>query len=249
IDKVIVRLLREGGDIYVIDDDALRKADPDLIVAQGLCEVCSPHVKEVDKAVQILGRKPEVVVLDPHDLDDILTGIGQVAKITGREKRGQEVVQELGKRIGHVRSVAVNAKQKPRVLCIEWLDPIFTSGHWVPGLVETAGAINGVSKTGEPSRRMEWGEALQFDPDIVVLMPCGFDIERTMRELWRIERREEWKNLNAVKKKMVYLTDAGSYFSRPGPRTVTGLEILAKIIHPDLFPDLVVPDDSFRKLY
>ncbi|MGH9879561.1 MAG: ABC transporter substrate-binding protein, partial [Nitrososphaerales archaeon] len=135
------------------------------------------------------------------------------------------------------------------VLCIEWLDPIFTAGHWVPQMVELTGAVNGVSKRREPSRRMEWEEALEFDSDIIVLMPCGFDTERTMKELWRIEKQEEWKHLRAVKNKMVYATDASSYFSRPGPRTVTGLEILAKIIHPDLFRDLNVPEGSFSRVY
>jgi iron complex transport system substrate-binding protein len=199
--------------------------------------------------MDILDKKPKVIVLDPHDLDDILVSIQQVAKTVEREKKGEEVVRALKSRIDHVRSVAKNAKHAPKVLCIEWLDPIFTSGHWIPQMVELAGAINGVSKRGEPSRRMRWEEALEFDPDIIVLMPCGFDVERTMKELWRIEKQEGWKKLDAVKNKMVYATDASSYFSRPGPRTVTGLEILAKIIHPDLFRDLNVPEDSFRRVY
>ncbi len=249
IDNMIVQLVRQGKDIYVVDDAALRKANPDLIVAQGLCEVCSPHMKELDRAKNILGNKPKIIVIDPHDLNGILASIEQVAKAVGREKKGKDILQALRKRIDHVRSVTKNAKHAPKVLCIEWLDPIFTSGHWVPQMVELAGAINGVSKSGEPSRRMKWEEVLELDPDIIVLMPCGFDVERTMKALWRIEKREEWKKLDAVKNKIVYATDASSYFSRPGPRTVTGLEILAKIIHPDLFRDLNVREGSFRSIY
>ena len=249
IDSMIVQLVREGKDIYVIDDDALRKANPDLIVAQGLCEVCSPYLKELDRAMKILDNKPKVIVLDPHDLDEILVNIEQVAKNVEKEKKGEEVVKALRSRIDNVRSVTKSIMHIPRVLCIEWLDPIFTAGHWVPQLVELAGAINGVSKRGEPSRRMKWEEVLEFDPDIIVLMPCGFDVERMMNELWRIEKQEEWKNIDAVKNKMVYATDASSYFSRPGPRTVTGLEILAKIIHPDMFSNLNVPESSFRRIY
>jgi len=248
INSMIVQLVRNGKDIYVVDDRALKKANPDLIVAQGLCEVCSPHMKELDRAMHILDNKPKVIVLDPHNLDDVLVSIEQVAKTVGREKKGNEVVNALRNRIDHVRSVAKSARHTPKVLCIEWLDPIFTAGHWVPEMVELAGAINGVSKRGEPSRRMKWQEALKFEPDIIVLMPCGFDVERAMKELWRIEKQEEWKKLDAVKNKMVYATDASSYFSRPGPRTVTGLEILAKIIHPDLFGDLNVPEGSFRRI-
>jgi iron complex transport system substrate-binding protein len=249
IDRIIVQRVREGMDIYVVDDSALRKANPDLIVAQGLCEVCSPHMKELNRAMNILENKPKVIVLDPHDLDEVLTSIEQVAKTVGKEQKGREIVEKLRTRIEHVGAVTRKVRNSPKVLCIEWLDPIFSAGHWVPQMVSIAGAINGVSERGEPSRRMEWKEALEFDPEIIVLMPCGFDIERTMKELWRIEKHEEWKELRAVKNKMVYATDSSSYFSRPGPRTVTGLEILAKIIHPEVFRDLNVPEGSFRRIY
>lgn len=249
IDKMIVQFVHEGKDIYVVDDQALKNADPDLIVAQGLCEVCSPYVKELDRAMNILNNKPKVIVLDPKDLDEILLSITQVAKEIGKEERGEEVGRMLKNRIDKISSTAKDAKNKPRVLCIEWLDPLFTSGHWVPQIVELAGAVNGVSKRGEPSRRMDWQEALEFDPEIIVLMPCGFDVKRTVKELWRIEKSENWKKFNAFRNKMIYAVDASSYFSRPGPRTVTGLEILAKIIHPDLFSPLKVPEDSFRKVY
>lgn len=249
IDKMIVQFVHEGKDIYVVDDQALKNADPDLIVAQGLCEVCSPYLKELDRAMNILNNKPKVIVLDPKDLDEILLSITQVAKEVGKEERGEEVGRMLKNRIDKISSTAKDAKIKPRVLCIEWLDPLFTSGHWVPQMVELAGAVNGVSKRGEPSRRMDWQEALEFDPEIIVLMPCGFDVKRTMKELWRIEKSENWKKFNAFRNKMIYAVDASSYFSRPGPRTVTGLEILAKMIHPDLFNTLKVPEDSFRKVY
>ncbi len=249
IDNMIVELFREGRDIYVVDDKALREADPDLIVAQGLCEVCSPYLKELDRAMDILNGKPRTVVLDPHDLGGILASIEQVGEATGTEERAKEVVTSLKNRIEHVREVTTKAERRPKILCIEWLDPIFTSGHWVPDMVEVAEGINGISRKGEPSRRMGWSEALDFDPQIIVLMPCGFDTDRTMRELWRIERNEEWKKLGAVRSGMVYVTNASSYFSRPGPRTVTGLEILARIIHPELFGHLKVPEQSFRKVY
>lgn len=249
INNVIVQLVREGKDVYAVDDTTLKKADPDLIVAQGLCEVCSPHMKELDRAMNILNNKPEVIVLDPHDLDDILSSIADVARKVGRESKGNEMITQLKRRIGSISSMVSETESKPKVLCIEWLDPLFTSGHWVPQMVEIAGGVNGISKRGERSRRMEWREAIEFDPDIIILMPCGFDIELTMQELWRIEKAEEWKMLRAVKNAEVYATNASPYFSRPGPRTVTGLEILAKIIHPDLFNALEVPENSYRKVY
>jgi iron complex transport system substrate-binding protein len=247
INDTIVKYVRESRDIYVVDDATLRKVNPDLIVAQGMCEVCSPHTKELDRALNVLGNKPQVIVLDPRNFDDIMDSIEQVARAVGREQRGKELVQSLRKRVEYVRILAENTKHIPKVLCVEWLNPLFTAGHWVPEMVELANAVNGVSRKGEPSRVMEWDEVMAFNPEMIVLMLCGFDIRRTMQEVWRIEK-DQWKQLAAVKNRQVYVADANSYFSRPGPRTVTGLEVLAKIIHPNLSKDLNVPEGSFRRL-
>jgi iron complex transport system substrate-binding protein len=246
IDAKIVELMRSGSDIYVVDDKVLKKADPDLIVAQGLCEVCSPFTKEISRAVNILGGQPDVLVLDPHDLDDILVSIMDVAEKVGRVKEGAKLVSSLQKRIDAVRGMKI--KNRPRVLCIEWLDPLFTAGHWVPQMVEYAGGINGISVAGEPSRRMDIDEVVQFDPDIIVLMPCGFGIPRTLKELPALARDEKWKSLRAVKNGDVYAVNANSYFSKPGPRTVIGLEILAKILHPEASRRIRVQRGSYKKL-
>ena len=249
IDNLIVKLECERKDVYVVDDNALKNASPDLIIAQGLCDVCSPHKKELDRAMNILNNKPEVIMLNPDDLDGIIFCIDDIAKKVGKEQKGKEIIASMMRRIDNISSKAKAALNKPKVLCIEWLDPLFTSGHWVPQMVDLSGAINGISKTGERSRRMELREVMEFDPDIIILMPCGFNIERTMNEIWQIERIEEWKNIRAVKMKEVYATEASPYFSRPGPRTVVGIEILAKIIHPELFTELKVPENSYTKIY
>lgn len=246
IDGKIVELMRSGKDIYVVDDAVLKKAKPDLIVAQGLCEVCSPFTKEISRAVNILGGQPDVLVLDPHDLDDILVSIMDVAEKVGRVKEGAKLVASLQKRIDAVRGMKI--KSRPRVLCIEWLDPLFTAGHWVPQMVEYAGGINGISAAGEPSRRMDIDEAVEFDPDIAVLMPCGFEISRTLKELPALARNEKWKSLRAVKGGQVYAVNANAYFSKPGPRTITGLEIMAKIVHPEASWHIRVKKGSFKKL-
>ncbi|HJS68852.1 MAG TPA: cobalamin-binding protein [Nitrososphaera sp.] len=246
IDSKIVELMRSGNDIYIVDDKVLKKANPDLIVAQGLCEVCSPFTKEIGRAVSILGGRPDVLVLDPRDLDDILVSIMDVAEKVGRVREGSRLVASLQKRIDAVRSMKI--KSRPRVLCIEWLDPLFTAGHWVPQMVDMAGGINGISAAGEPSRRMEIDEVLQFDPDIIVLMPCGFEIPRMLKELLALARNEKWKSLRAVKNKSVYAVNANAYFSKPGPRTVAGLEILAKILHPEASRRIRVPKGSYKKL-
>ena len=246
IDQKIVSLIRGGGDIYVVDDQVLKKAKPDIILAQGLCEVCSPFTKEVDRAVSILDKKPEVVMLDPHNLDDILSNILQVGRTIGRLEKAKKLVNDLNTRIEYVKNNAPDSRKK--VLCIEWLDPPFTAGHWVPQMVDIAGGINGISKKDESSRRLKLKEAAEFDPDIIVLMPCGFDTARTILEYSTLLGNNDWKPLRAVQNGNVFAVDSNSYFSKPGPRTITGLEILAKIIHPETFAELKVLQGSFTKI-
>ena len=246
IDNKVIDLMHSGKDIYILDDEILKKANPDLIVAQGLCEVCSPYTKEISRAVSILDNKPEVLILEPRNLEDILQNILDVANKVSKLKEGQSFVDSLKKRITYVQTKP--KKSKPKILCVEWLDPLFTAGHWIPQLVEMAGGINGISSTGDQSRRMEIDETIKFDPDIIILMPCGFDVKRTILEYEKLANNIQWKSLTAVQNDKVYAVNANEYFSKPGPRTVTGLEILAKIIHPETFTDLKIPDNAFQKI-
>ncbi len=246
IDGKIVELVRTGQDIYIVDEELLKKADPDLIVAQGLCEVCSPFTKEIGRAVSVLGGRPDVLVLDPHDLDDILVSIMDVAEKVGRVNEGRKLVASLQKRVDFVRMM--KAKSRPRVICIEWVDPFFTAGHWVPQMVEYAGGINGASAAGEQSRRMDIDEISRFDPEIIIMMPCGFGIKRTMEEMKVLKGNKKWESLRAVKKGDIYAVESGAYFSKPSPRTITGLEIMAKIVHPDAAKGIKVPKGSYKKL-
>ncbi|MGI0087027.1 MAG: cobalamin-binding protein [Nitrosotalea sp.] len=246
IDRKVVDLMKTGKDIYVLDEQVLKNANPNLIVAQGICDVCSPFTKEINKAVAILGVRPEVLILDPRSLGDILDNIIEVGKKVGKLSESQAFVHNLRSRIK-----IIQHRQKivrPQVICIEWLDPLFTAGHWVPQMVELAGGINGISATGDQSRRMDLDEIVRFDPDIIVLMPCGFDVNRTIREYEKLEDKEKWRSLKAVKQGQVYAVNANEYFSKPGPRTVIGLEILAKIINPDTFKDLQIPKNSIQKI-
>jgi iron complex transport system substrate-binding protein len=246
IDNKIVELMQSGRDIYVIDDRILKEAKPDLIVAQGVCEVCSPFTKEIKRAISILDYEPDILILDPHDLDDILISIMDVAERVGRIKEGRKLVVSLQNRIDSIR---IRPKQnKPKVLCLEWIDPFFTAGHWIPQMVEIAGGINGLGSYGEPSYRIDMDEIIKFDPDKIILMPCGFDIDRTLIEFKQAKISNEWKSLSAVQNNEIFAVDAGAYFSKPSPRTITGLEILAKIIHSDVFLDTIVPTNSFIKI-
>jgi iron complex transport system substrate-binding protein len=246
IDKKVVDLMHSGKDIYILDEQTLKNANPNLIISQGICEVCSPFTKEVNRAVTILHNKPEVLILDPRNLDDILSNILDVAKKIGKEKQAHIFIDSLKKRITHIQTTP--KKSRPKVLCVEWLDPLFTAGHWVPQMVEMAGGINGLSLTGDPSRRMELDEAIKLDPDIIVLMPCGFDVKRTISEYEKLASNPKWKSLRSIQNNQIYAVNANEYFSKPGPRTVIGLEIMAKIIHPETFQDLQIPNDSFQKI-
>ena len=263
IDNKIGGLMKTGGNIYVINDQNLRNAKPDLIIAQGVCEVCAPFTKELDRASSVLGYNPELLVFDPHDLDDILISIMDVAEKVGRVSEGRKLVVSLQNRIDTVRrSIGEIIKRKsansynidnannirPRIVCIEWIDPLFTAGHWIPQMVEIAGGINGLSTVGQPSRRMHIDEILEYNPDKIILMPCGFDLERTSKEVKALEKSDKWKSLHAVQRDEVYAVDANSYFSKPGPRTVTGIEILAKIFYPECSSIVDLPINIFTKI-
>jgi iron complex transport system substrate-binding protein len=254
IDNKIAEMMKTGQDIYVIDDENLRKARPDIIIAQGICDVCAPSAKEIDHAVTILGYTPDILVLDPHDLDDILYSIMRISEKVNKVKEGHKMVASLQKRIDYIAKVSNDENnirknhRKTRVTCIEWINPFYTAGHWIPQMVTIAGGINGISSRGKPSRRMSMNEIEQFDPDKIVLMPCGFDLNRTLSEVKILDNIDSWKSLQAVQNNEVYVVNANAYFSKPGPRTIIGLEILAKIINPRLFEDLYVPSNSFIKL-
>jgi|SRR5579885_71294 iron complex transport system substrate-binding protein len=246
IDKKIVELTNSNHDIYILDEKVLKNAKPDLIIAQGICDVCSPFTRELNKAVSILGYKPDVLILDPKNLSDILQNILDVGSKVNRENEARELVAKLQKRIQYIKDK--KTESRPKVLCIEWLDPLFTAGHWVPEMVEIAGGINGLSTTGEKSRKMKLDEVFSFDPDIIILIPCGFDLKRTISEYEKLYDNKHWRTLRAVKQGEVYAVNASDYFTKPGPRTITGLEILAKIIRPDTFSDITLPKNSLQRL-
>jgi len=246
IDDKITELVKTGKEIYILDEEILKEANPELVIAQGICEVCSPYTREVNRAVTLLGGKTEVLVLDPSNLDDILYNIIEIGNKIGKQEKARDFVAQLQKRIDYIKNTPKISR--PKVVCIEWLSPLYTAGHWVPQMVEMAGGTNGLSSTGDRSRRMEIDELVKFAPDVIVLMPCGFDLRRTSLEYDTLLEDIKWRSLRAVKQGEVYAVNANEYFSKPGPRTVTGLEILAKIIHPDTFRDIYIPKQSVQKI-
>lgn len=247
IDNKIRELIREGKEIYKLDEDRLKQARPDLIISQETCEVCSAYTNHVAKALNILNKKPEIHSLNPHDINGILDSIKDVSEKIGMSKKGSEIIQSLRKRINFIQNK--NFKNKPKVLALEWLDPFFTSGHWVPEMIEIAGGVNQISSKGEQSRRMEFEEIEICDPDLIVLIPCGFDVNRTILEYTKIlQKNSKWNSLRAVKQQNIFAVDANSYFSKPSIRTITGIEILAKIIHPEIFENGKNLEESFKQI-
>ena len=247
IDDKICQLMTDGKQIYNLNKENLLNAKPDLIISQDICEVCSAHTEHVKIAMDMLEKKPEVYTMDPHDVDEILVSIRDISKMIGKKKEGNELVDSLAKRLEFVKSKTF--EERPNVVAIEWVDPFFTSGHWIPEMIESAGGENLISTEKMPSRKMELEEIKEANPDIIVMMPCGFDVKRTVSEYNSVlTNNPDWNELKAVKEKNVYAVDANSYFSKPSLRTITGIEILAKIIHPDVFGDLQLPENSFAKI-
>ena len=247
IDDKICQLMTEGKEIYNLNKESLLNAKPDLIISQNICEVCSAHTEHVKMAVEILEKKPDVYTMDPHDVSEILVSIREISKKIGKEKEGNKLVDLLSKRLEFVKSKTF--EKRPKVIAIEWVDPFFTSGHWIPEMIEAAGGENLISTEKMPSRKMKLEEIKEANPDIIVIMPCGFDVKRTVSEYGNVlAKNPDWNELKAVKQNSVYAVDANSYFSKPSLRTVTGIEILASIIHPDVFSDLQLPEDAFVKI-
>ena len=247
INSITCTLLRDGKNIFELNKKNLLDADPDLIISQETCEVCAAYTTEVKNALDILPKKPELYSMDPHNLNEIVESVTRLGKILQKEKKASEIVNSLQKRIQNIKNF--QNKIKPKILAIEWIEPFFTAGHWVPEMIEHAGGINLISKTGEHSRRMDMIEVENSNPDIIILMPCGFDTTRTISEYNTIlKNNPAWNCLNAVKNNQIFAVDANSFFSKPSIRTIEGLEILAKIIQPDKFNDLIVSDGSYSNI-
>ncbi|MGH7826179.1 MAG: cobalamin-binding protein [Candidatus Binatia bacterium] len=235
IDARVRQTQRSGGSLYSLDVEAFKDASPDIVLTQDLCDVCAINQSEVVNACQSLPEQPAIVGLTPNRLTDVLADIARVGAATGTEARARALVQNLRERIERVSELASRSNSRPRVACLEWLDPIYYAGHWIPEMVELAGGQNGFGQTGRPSATLDWRSVLEFSPEIILAMPCGFDPERTISEFHLLQTRHGWSELPAVKTNRVFAVDGHAYFSRPGPRLVDGLELLVQLIHPDTF--------------
>src|ERR671916_632003 len=234
INAAVEGRMTDTGSIYALDAGLLEELAPDLIITQGLCDVCAVSTNLVEKAAAGLNKAPEILTLNAASLRDVLDDAIRVGEALGRGQETRDKVAALEERLTHVRET-VAGLPRPRVGCIEWLDPPFSAGHWVPEMVGIAGGEELFAGPGERSVRLDWKEVFDADPDVLVFMPCGFDAERAAREASFLPKLPGWSELSAVGDGRVWVVDANSYFSRPAPRLVEGGEILARILHPEAF--------------
>ena len=236
IHRHIATALHEGSSLYLLDQDLLERLDPELVLTQELCDVCAVSYELVAEAVLRLEGKRQVLSLEPTSLGGILASIEQVADAAGVPDRAAAMVTALRRRIEAVTAKAGGGAARPRVLALEWLDPLFTAGHWVPEMVRLAGGQDLVGIEGRPSAQIAWSRVIEGDCEVIVLMPCGFTLEQTVNESARMQFVEEWVRRTAGRSPKVYAVNGSAYFNRPGPRIVDGLEILLEIIRPELSP-------------
>ena len=255
IDRAVAQRLREGQSLYQIDEKLLASLAPDLILTQNLCQVCAPSGNEVSQVLKTLPCQPQILWMTPKSLSEIFQNLRDLGAATGQSRKAEELADECRGRLDKLRE-ATRALRRPRVFCMEWLDPVYACGHWVPEMVRIAGGTDEIGSDRGESVRTTWRQLAEWAPEVLVMMPCGFNLQQTMKQVWQhfgpyssfaSEDRAAFLNLPAVRARRVYAVDANSYFARPGPRVVEGAELLAHLIHPeDISWD--GPDHAFLKV-
>ena len=233
IDQRVKALVAEGLSVYRVDAERLEALAPELIVTQDQCDVCAVSLQDVEQAVcSWVGNDANIVSLHPDGLEDVWDNIATVAAALGVPKRAQSVIAALNERLEAVRSACTAQESRPSVACIEWVDPLMAAGNWVPTLVEIAGGRNLFGEAGKHAPWMSWEELVAADPDVIVALPCGYDMERSALDMDGLAQTAGWADLSAVRNGRVYVTDSNQYFNRPGPRLVESAEIFAELLHP-----------------
>ena len=235
IDHAVRSQLDGHGSIYDLDEPALQALRPDLILTQELCDVCAVSYKTVQQATRMFETDVRVLSLEPNTISDIFMNIRAVGELTGRADAAAKLVAELSERLRRVEAQLEGVKERPRTLMLEWLEPVFAPGHWVPEQVASAGGDAAFGRAGQPSVTTDATEIRAYAPEVIVMIPCGYYKEDILRQLPGARLPEGWRDLPAVRQGQVWAVDATSYFSRPGPRVVRGVEILARILHPEAF--------------
>ena len=245
IDRLVKTLAAEHRSLYRLNERAFRAARPDVILTQDLCHVCAVTPNQLNGAIQALPNRPRVVTLNPKTIEDVIRDVERIAEAVEALPSGRQMARSLRSRLDAVHARTVKTTHRPRVACLEWLDPLYVAGHWVPEMVQLAGGQDVLGKPGQPSRELTWEEVEAAKPDVLLVMPCGYSIDRTMQELAKsgpthtqwVQALDRWPN--------TFVVDAASYFSRPGPRLIDGVERLEGLLQPS---GSVLPDPSWARL-
>jgi iron complex transport system substrate-binding protein len=249
IDRAVAERMREGLSLYQIDEALLRTLAPDIILTQNLCQVCAPSGNEVSQVLKSLPHAPEILWLTPQSVSEIFDNVRELGAATGRTAEAAQLIENCNVRLEQLSERMKSVAERPRVFCMEWLDPVYASGHWAPELVKHAGGIDELGRERGDSVRVTWEQVAAWAPEVLVIMPCGFNLQQTMKQIWsvfgfqRSSAARAFFDLPAVRNGRVYAVDANSYFARPGPRVVEGAELLARLIHPELFADQPLPPE------
>jgi len=236
IDRAVAARIAAGQSLYEIDEQLLRDLAPDLILTQNLCQVCAPSGNEVSQVIKALPKAPQILWLTPQSVNEIFENVRALGVATDRAREAENLIAECQKRLDRLAGQTQTISNRPKVFCMEWLDPVYASGHWVPELVKFAGGIDELGRERGESVRVSWDEIVAWAPEVLVIMPCGFNLQQTMKQIWSTfsYSNSPFFDLPAVRNGKVYAVDANSYFARPGPRVVEGAELLARLIHPEL---------------
>ena len=246
IDRAVTELVSRGESIYSVDAELLAALVPDLIITQDLCHVCAASPEDLATALTRFPKRPKILSLTPHSLTDVWEDIRRIGQATGRRRDAQGLAITLAQRVAAI-EMNVAAAPRPRVLCLEWMDPFYIAGHWVPEMVVKAGGEDVLGRAGETSFRAAAEQIAETAAEIILVMPCGYSSRRAAEEFNSKRLPSSWDNLPAMRDRRVFAVDANSYFSRPGPRLADGVELLAHLFHPQLVPPNV-PGEAFRKL-
>ena len=235
IDAAVSARIRSGESLYQVDEHLLHEMAPTLILTQDLCQVCAPSGNEITQVLKILRPSPRILWFTPKSLAGIEENLRELGLATGRLKEAEAVIASGRSRLERMAALTRGLSRRPRVFCMEWVDPVYCSGHWVPEMVKIAGGVDGLSREGADSVRVTWQEVLYWAPEVLIVNPCGFNLANSLEQALQLSNRHGWTELPAVRQNQVYAVDANSYFARPGPRIVDGVELLAHLIHPQVF--------------
>ncbi|HET7887059.1 MAG TPA: cobalamin-binding protein [Bradyrhizobium sp.] len=247
IDVAVTQRLRDGLSLYRVEETLMQDIAPDLILTQDLCQVCAPSGNEISQLLTSLPSKPQVLWLTPRNIEEIFDNLRELGEATGRSGTAEELIADGSARLAKIEAATRALSSRPRVFCMEWMDPVYCCGHWVPEMVRIAGGVDELGREGSDSVRVPWRDVLDWQPEVLIVMPCGFDLQKAVDQARMLTTYPGWDQLPAVRNGRAYAVDANSYFARPGPRVIEGTELLAHLLHPETF-EWKGPGSAFRPL-